>query len=433
MNGDSKFDDNDFTSTPYLKLIEDKEGTTCLCYQMRLHGKLHFVKKIKPEFENDARMRAAFRKENELGFSLSHPNIPRYVFMEGIFSPEEYVVMEWIEGTPLDKFIVDNSKYFSDKKNLKRFIYRLSDALDYLHRNGIIHGDLKPSNIMLSGDGERVMLLDLGYSVTDSHTLTGGFSPLFASPRVLENKKPEAGDDYYSFGKILEYIANHIEGKMPKEILVLRDRLTNSDLSKRIQTKEGIYKFLEEKRDRWTWVTVLPFLGLLVWFIIATVNKESSNETDKDINQQPVDMEKINNIPSTTQPEEIIQTEEPNYQKIDNNFPAVKTEISNNKIEAEKENIKGEVNRLLKLNYTPLINRIDSLTQANDFTSDWYFKIANESAEAMGKSIRDGYYYEKYPSVPKDEVIYIIANEFKEFDESVWSPKLQGYQKNIPR
>lgn len=46
MNGDSGFDSKEFTASPYLKLIKDKEGATCMCYQMRLHGKLHFVKKI---------------------------------------------------------------------------------------------------------------------------------------------------------------------------------------------------------------------------------------------------------------------------------------------------------------------------------------------------------------------------------------------------
>ena len=84
MNRDSRFDDKEFTSIPYLKLIEDKEGATSLCYQMRLYGKLHFVKKIRPEYENDARMRAAFRKENEIGYSLSEMVIQKYNFFEPI-------------------------------------------------------------------------------------------------------------------------------------------------------------------------------------------------------------------------------------------------------------------------------------------------------------------------------------------------------------
>ena len=432
MNSDSEFDNKAFTSKPYLKLIEDKEGTTCLCYQMRLYGKLHFVKKIRPEFENDSRMRAAFRKENELGFSLSHPNIPRYVFMEGIFSPEEYVVTEWIDGASLDKFIDNNPKYFG-RKNIERFVCQLTDTLDYLHQNGIIHGDLKPSNIMLSRDGERAMVLDLGYSISDAHTLTGGYTHDFAAPELIEGESATEAADYYSLGKIIEFIGNHTEGRLPKEILGLKSVLTNSNISGRIQAKEEIDKISQKKRGKtkWAWFTGLPFLGLLVWFIIATVNKDGSTHTDTDINKQPVIKEKINNTQSSPHIIEAFETEEPIYTKKDNKVPAEKTEISEINIPSEKEKIKEEVNRLLNLNYAPHIYRIDSLTQANVFTLDWYFKIVNESAEAMGNSIKDTYYYDRYPSLDKFEVIYILSNEYKNFCDSIWQPKLDSYRKNI--
>ena len=432
MNRDSGFDNKEFMATPYLKLIEDKEGGTCLCYQMRLHGKLLFVKKIRPEFENDARMRAAFRKENEIGFSLSHPNMPRYVFMEGIFSPEEYIVTEWIEGTSLDKFIENNPKYFYDRNNIERFINQLTDALDYLHQNGIIHRDLKPSNIMLSREGGKAILLDLGYAISDAHTLTGGYTYDFAAPELTKGNIATEIADFYSLGKIIEFIEKHTDAKLPKEILGLKEKLTISNISERIHTKEEIYKILEKKRGNWVWFGGLPLVGLLVWFIIATVNKDSSHETDIDINQQAIVKENINNTDSSPLEREDVQTEELIYPQKDNKVTVEKTEISKINIEYEKEKIKQEVNRLLTLSYAPHINRIDSLTQANVFTRDWYFKIVNESAVAMKNSIKDSYYYEKYPSVPKDEVIYIIASEFKDFSDKIWQPKLDSYQKNIP-
>ena len=433
MNRDSGFDSKEFTEAPYLKLIEDKEGATCLCYQLRLHGKLHFVKKIRPEFENDARMRAAFRKENELGFSLSHPNISRYVFMEGIFSPEEYVVTEWIDGLTLDKFIENYPKYFSERKHIEKFIYQLTDALDYLHLNGIIHGDLKPSNIMLSRDGERVILLDLGYSISDAHVLTGGYTHDFAAPELINGESATVASDYYSLGKIIGFVENHTEGKLPKEFLNLKDALTNPKISDRIRTKEKAYKILEKKRNKWVWLAVLACLGLAGVFVIVTVNKDSSHEIDAHINQQPIVKEEIDEAQSFIPAKEIQQLEEPVYPKKDNKVTEEKTEISKIEVESEKEKIKEEVNRLLKLNYAPYINRIDSLTQANVFTLDWYFKIVNESAKAMRNSINDGYYYDRYPSVAKDEVIYILSSEFTDFCNNTWTPKIEIYYKNIPR
>ncbi|MCH5227744.1 MAG: protein kinase [Muribaculaceae bacterium] len=429
-NSDSGFYDKEFITTPYLKLLEDKDGATGLCYQMRLHGKLHFVKKIKPEFENDARMRAAFRKENEIGFSLSHPNLPRYLFMEGIFSPEEYVVTEWLEGETLDKFIEHNPKFFCERNNIKRLINQLADALDYLHQNGILHGDLKPSNIMLTKDGERAILLDLGFSISDAHTLTGGFTYDFAAPELINGESATETADYFSLGKIIEFIKNHTKGKLPKEIVGLKEALINPDRFKRSHSLEEIKEVLDKKRGKWVWFTILPFLGLLVWFILDIIYKESSYETDIKIIQQPIIQKEIDKYESSISSIEEPQLEDIIYHQ-GNKVTLGKTEKIN--IESEKENIKDEVNRLLKLNYTPHMARIDSLVQEKDFTMDWYLKIVNESADAMVKSIKDSYYYEKYPSVPKDEVIYILSTEFSNFCNNIWNPKMENYYKNIPK
>lgn len=432
MDKDSGFDDKEFLTTPYLKLIEDKEGATCICYQMRLHGKLHFVKKIKPSFENDSRMRAAFRKENEIGFSLSHPNFPRYVFMEGIFSPEEYVVTDWIDGETLDKFIEHNPKYFSERNNIKRLINQLTDALDYIHRHGIIHGDLKPSNIMMSKNGERAILLDLGLSISNAHTLTGGYTYDFAAPELIKGELATEATDYYSLGKIIGFIESHTVKRLPKEILALKKALISFNKSKRIHTKEEIYKNLENKRERWIWLTILPVLGILVWFVTAIGNKDSSNDQEVFISQEPIFKEENNNTQPYSQALETFQPEEPIYKKNDKKIILEPTEISNDYIVSEKEKIKEEVNRRLKLNYTTLINRIDSLTLANDFSVDRYFAIIEEAGEAMKRSITDRYYYEKYPSIPKEEVVFITTTEFSNFCNNIWNPKIENYYKNIP-
>lgn len=432
MDKDSGFDDKEFITSPYLKLIEDKEGATCICYQMRLHGKLHFVKKIKPAFENDSRMRAAFRKENEIGFSLSHPNFPRYVFMEGIFSPEEYVVTDWIDGETLDKFIEHNPKYFCERNNIKRLIHQLADSLDYIHRHGIIHGDLKPSNIMLSKDGERAILLDLGFSISNAHTLTGGYTYDFAAPELIKGELATEATDYYSLGKIIEFIESHAVKRLPKEIRALREALISFNKSKRLHTKEEIYKNLENKREWWIWLTIFPVLGLLVWFVTVIGNKDSSNDPEVVIRQERI-FKEDNNSQAYSQALETFQSEEPIYDKNDKKITLEPTEISNEYIVSEKEKIKAEVNRLLKLNYAPLINHIDSLTQANDFTIDSYFKIIEESGEAMKNSILDNYYYRRYPSVEKNEVIHILSTEFNNFCNNIWNPKIENYYKNIPK
>ena len=203
------------------------------------------------------------------------------------------------------------------------------------------------------------------------------------------------------------------------------------DISGRIQTKEEVDEILKKKSGKWVWFTGLVFLGLFVCLIVADVNKEGQEGDDTD-KYPTVTQEKTYEVQSSPQDIETFPTEEPVPLKNNITMPVDQRETAKAQIESEKNKIKAEVNRLLKLNYAPFIDRIDSLTQANVFTKDWYFKIINESAEAMGNSIKDSYYYERYPSVPKEEVIYILSTEFDGFTKEIWLPKLKNYQENIP-
>lgn len=215
MESDSIFDRKQPKEAPELKMERIGSGGTCDFFKLRIHGKLHFVKEIKEEYKSDPRMRNAFIKENEIGYRLNHPGLVTYVYVDGILNPAEYVVTEWVDGHTLHKFLENHPDYFHRKDNLDKFIRELSEVLTYLHINGVIHGDIKPANIMLSLRGSHVKLLDLGFASTDSHTLTSGFTPEFAAPE-RENSGPSESSDYYSLGKLLDYIEESNGKKLPK-------------------------------------------------------------------------------------------------------------------------------------------------------------------------------------------------------------------------
>ncbi|MCH5248072.1 MAG: protein kinase [Muribaculaceae bacterium] len=380
MNKESGFDNKEFMETPYLKMIEDMEGGTCLCYQMRLHGKLHFVKKIRPEFENNARMRAAFRKENEIGLSLSHSNLPRYVFMEGIFSPEEYVVTEWIDGLTLDRFIENHPLFFSDKRNSERFIYQLTEALDYLHQNGIIHGDMKPSNIMMSRDGERVIILDLGFCHTDSHQLTTGFSKSFSSEAVAEGKKIEKEDDYYSLGKIIEFIIKLSAGKIDKNIYKLKDKLLKPDFD--LKSKSDIESYFH-KREK-LYLSFWLVIGILI--IVSTIGLLR-------LNKKPVIHPAFN--------------------------------IENELQEKIREN--------LKLSYLPANKMIDSLERVGSYTYENFTKILELSKFEKIKNENLALYKEIFPNISEDSIIMYITWEIADYNEKEWLPRQNEYYNRIKK
>ena len=75
-------------------------GTTCECYRVKLYGKLHFLKRLKPELRTNPQYVAALQKEFELGYQLEHPHIVRYVSKTA-----DGILMDYVDGETLDKFI----------------------------------------------------------------------------------------------------------------------------------------------------------------------------------------------------------------------------------------------------------------------------------------------------------------------------------------
>lgn len=75
-------------------------GFMCEAYRVKIYGKLHFLKKLKPEHEDNILFREALRKEFEIGFRLEHPNIVRYVSFH-----DDEILMEYVDGEDLLAFL----------------------------------------------------------------------------------------------------------------------------------------------------------------------------------------------------------------------------------------------------------------------------------------------------------------------------------------
>lgn len=134
------------------------EGSTCNCYRVHLYGKLHFLKRLKPEFRTDPRYVASLQKEFEIGYRLEHPHLVRY-----ISKGDDYLLTEYVDGETLSQFVASHPDYFKSKKNTNRFLSQLLDVLGYLHSHQVVHLDLKPDNILITRIGNDVKLADLGY------------------------------------------------------------------------------------------------------------------------------------------------------------------------------------------------------------------------------------------------------------------------------
>ena len=230
------------------------DGATCQCYRVRLYGKLHFLKRLKPEFRTDPRYVAALRKEFETGYALDHEALVRYVS-----HGDDYILMDYVDGETLDQFIEHHPDFFANKKNADRFLQQLLSAVSYLHAHQVLHLDLKPQNVLLTRIGNDVRLVDFGFSYTDSFPDTLGRTNRFAAPEQTDGSNAvDERTDIYAIGKLMELLpcASHYHR--------IIHRCTQPEKELRYQTVAEVQKALE-RRGRWQ----LWMVPLLVVFLAA--------------------------------------------------------------------------------------------------------------------------------------------------------------------
>ena len=170
------------------------------------------IKVLHPELADSEDALMLLKDETIKTRSLSHPNIVK-VFSASSSDNYHFVVMEWIEGETLEQLIKRNKPSGLSQKRAKPILNQLIDALTYAHTKGIVHSDLKPSNIILDSQG-NLKILDFGiaktnlhedkYAAPDNNELpnSNGYTPTYASPEQLNGDKPSAKDDIFAFGCI---------------------------------------------------------------------------------------------------------------------------------------------------------------------------------------------------------------------------------------
>ena len=150
---------------PRFDAIEhlNTQGATCDTFRVKLYGKLHFLKRLKPEYAGDIRYQEALHKEFETGYRLEHPNLVRYISFD-----DNGILMEYVDGETLSQRLADNPEYFKNHKNADKLVHQLLAVLGYLHSHQVLHLDLKPDNILLTRINDDVKLVDLGFSYRQS-------------------------------------------------------------------------------------------------------------------------------------------------------------------------------------------------------------------------------------------------------------------------
>jgi non-specific serine/threonine protein kinase/serine/threonine-protein kinase len=166
---------------------------------------------------NNDYLRRRFLSERQILASLDHPNIAKLLDGGTTEDGSPYLVMDYIEGSPIDEYCDHNKLSTAERIKLFR---NVCAAVHYAHQNLVIHRDIKPGNILVTADGTP-RLLDFGIAkllnpelVGQTHDLTAGpmgpMTPEYASPEQVRGETLATSSDIYSLGVVLyELLTGH--------------------------------------------------------------------------------------------------------------------------------------------------------------------------------------------------------------------------------
>jgi serine/threonine protein kinase len=204
------------------------------------------------EMESDPILLERFRREQAIGQELDHPGVVKTY--DGEQRSRTYMVIEWVDGRLLRSILNETGKLPIERA--VNFTLQICDALDAMHKHGVVHRDLKPENIMVD-DEDHIKVIDFGIAMKeDARRITHvGMSPALGTPDYIspEQVKGQRGDqrsDIYALGIMFyEMLTGEVPFSGPNPLAVMNERILHDPKPAR-RVRPEISGELQEILDR---------------------------------------------------------------------------------------------------------------------------------------------------------------------------------------
>ena len=268
-------DTNSFTSGPIRSLSSQELGVNHLTdyellsdsghnlvYRAQMGGKWVVLKAAKPTEGEQTRNQLLLEREFEIMHRLDSIYVVQTISMVDDPQLGRSILMEYVHGRSLDKFVAGNPT----STERRRVADELMEALIFLHDRQIVHGDLKPSNILITDSGNHVRLIDFGFSDNEAFIAKNiGTSPSISSPEQLPTNVLKPERDIYALGKILSLL-------FPHSLKPVIRRCLASDRSRYISVRQVRAALHRYWRMRWLMPWILAITTIIAFVIVFQPN-----------------------------------------------------------------------------------------------------------------------------------------------------------------
>ena len=222
------------------------------------HGKKVIVKALKAECADDAACKASLRQEYETTSMLDNKYIRKTIDFTNIEGLGDCIIFEYVDGKSLAEHVRVGTL---SEKQVKSILTEVCDGLNFLHRNGLVHCNLNPENVMVSANDGHVKLIDIGVPETkqdaDRELLIKEME--FVAPEIIKGEDFDSRADIYSIGKIMEFIG---ERNISKQFHAAATHCTQFSKEQRFDTISDVRSAISKGHS---------FVKIIILVVVAAI------------------------------------------------------------------------------------------------------------------------------------------------------------------